>query len=375
MEDISLSKDSSGNSSICFLNYDLAFGGTEKVIVSLANHFQSLGKKVTILTLSDANDFIDFLHPDIAIECLQIAKMKLLVPKLSQFILKNKFDNFISNVWPLTSLSFIVRIFSQDTRLIFIEHCNLSEQFKSRSLFFRVAQKISIVIFYRFAHVIVGVSDGVKQDLVSKGLREHNIKVIYNPVITQPIESLDQSNQATKLWKLSDKKKLIAVGRFEAQKNFINLIDAIYFAKKNLGLDVSLLILGDGEERNKISSRIIELGLEGNIFLGGWVSDPLPYYDLSDLFILPSNYEGFGVVIVEAMSRGLNIVSTDCKSGPSEILQQGELGFLCHVNDPEALGYAIKNALDSPIKKELLIKRSEDFSEKIIGALYEDIIV
>tara|TARA_B100000787_G_scaffold33904_1_gene23396 strand:- start:409 stop:1536 length:1128 start_codon:yes stop_codon:yes gene_type:complete len=375
MEDISLSKDSSGNSSICFLNYDLAFGGTEKVIVSLANHFQSLGKKVTILTLSDANDFNDFLHPDVAIECLQITKMKLLVPKLSQFILKNKFDNFISNVWPLTSLSFIVRIFSQDTRLIFIEHCNLSEQFKSRSLFFRFVQKISIVIFYRFAHVIVGVSDGVKQDLVSKGLREHDIKVIYNPVITQPIGSLDQSNQATKLWKSSDKKKLIAVGRLKAQKNFINLIDAIYFAKKNLGLDVSLLILGDGEERNKIFSRIIELGLEGNIFLGGWVSDPLPYYDLSDLFILPSDYEGFGVVIVEAMSRGLNIVSTDCKSGPSEILQQGELGFLCHVNDPEALGYAIKNALDSPIKKELLIKRSEDFSEKIIGALYEDIIV
>tara|TARA_B110000858_G_C17688009_1_gene419912 strand:+ start:646 stop:852 length:207 start_codon:yes stop_codon:yes gene_type:complete len=68
-------------------------------------------------------------------------------------------------------------------------------------------------------------------------------------------------------------------------------------------------------------------------------------------------------------------VSTDYKSGPSEILQQGELGFLCRVSDPEALGYAIKNALDSPIKKELLIKRSEDFSEKIIGALYEDIIV
>ena len=68
-------------------------------------------------------------------------------------------------------------------------------------------------------------------------------------------------------------------------------------------------------------------------------------------------------------------MSTDYKSGPSEILQQGELGFLCRVNDPEALGYAIKNALDSPIKKELLIKRSEDFSEKIIGALYEDIIV
>jgi len=375
MEDISSSQDSQGSSSICFLNYDLAFGGTEKVIVSLANHFQSLGKNVTILTLSDNNDFHGFLHPDIAIECLQIKKMKLLVPKLSQFILKNKFDNFISNVWPLTSLSFVVRIFSQDTRLIFIEHCNLSEQFKGKSLFFKYAQKISIGIFYRFAHVIVGVSDGVKQDLVSKGLREHKIKVIYNPVITEPLQALDPSNQATKLWKSSNKKKLIAVGRFKAQKNFINLVDAIDFAKKNLGLDVSLLILGDGEERHKISSRIIELGLEENVFLAGWVSDPLPYYDLSDLFILSSDYEGFGVVIVEAMSRGLNIVSTDCKSGPSEILKKGELGFLCQVNDPESLGHAIKHALDHPIEKESLIKRSEDFSEKRIGALYEDIIV
>ncbi|HCK04009.1 MAG TPA: hypothetical protein DHV86_04490, partial [Methylophilaceae bacterium] len=112
--------------------------------------------------------------------------------------------------------------------------------------------------------------------------------------MTEPLQALDPSNQATKLWKSSNKKKLIAVGRFKAQKNFINLVDAIDFAKKNLGLDVSLLILGDGEERHKISSRIIELGLEENVFLAGWVSDPLPYYDLSDLFILSSDYEGFG---------------------------------------------------------------------------------
>ena len=375
MEKILSSQDLQGSSSICFLNYDLAFGGTEKVIVALANHFQSLGKKVTILTLSHTNDFNRFLHPDIVIECLHIKKMKFLLPKLSRFILKNKFDNFISNVWPLTSLSFVVRIFSKDTRLIFIEHCNLSEQFKHKSLFFRSLQKLSISIFYRFAHVIVGVSDGVKQDLVSKGLHDDKIKVIYNPVISQSLQAIDQSNQATMQWRSSNKKKLIAVGRFKAQKNFTNLVNAIHFAKKNLGLDISLLILGDGEEREKISTRIIDLNLEDNIFLAGWVSDPLPYYDLSDLFILPSDYEGFGVVIVEAMSRGLNIVSTDCKSGPSEILQKGELGFLCKVNDPESLGHAIKDALDNPIRKELLIKRSEDFSERRIGALYEDIIV
>ena len=117
------------------------------------------------------------------------------------------------------------------------------------------------------------------------------------------------------------------------------------------------------------------MGLDKNIFLAGWIDDPLPYFDLADLFVLPSNYEGFGVVIVEAMSRGLNIVSTNCKSGPSEILLDGALGTLCEVNNHKALANAILHGLSNPINSDKLIKRSEDFSEKKIGKLYEDILL
>ena len=137
---------------------------------------------------------------------------------------------------------------------------------------------------------------------------------------------------------------------------------------------MSLLLLGDGEEKEKILERVVALGLEENIFLAGWVSDPLPYFDLADLFVLSSDYEGFGVVIVEAMSRGLNIVSTNCKSGPSEILNNGEFGFLCEVDNPESLSHSIMSALNKPIPKDRLIQRSEDFSEKKIGNLYAEII-
>jgi len=374
MLDITDSKNYVEGESICFLNFDLAFGGTEKVIVSLANHFHSLGKKVTILTLSNKNDFEGFLNSEICVTCLNVRKMKFLIPKLSHYILKNRFDNFFANVWPLTSLSFVVRAFSQNTNLIFIEHCNLSEQFKNKSNFFKYMQKISIRILYKFAHLIVAVSEGVKKDLMDKGVSEDRIKVIYNPVITEPYQELHAANLAAEQWKASSKNKLIAVGRFKAQKNFTNLVEAIYIAKNKLNLDLSLLILGDGEERRKISERIIKLNLQENIFLAGWVSDPLPYYDLSDLFVLSSDYEGFGVVIVEAMSRGLNIVSTNCKSGPSEILKNGELGFLCEVNNSESLSKTIMNALNHPIPKERLIRRSYDFSEEKIGKLYEDIV-
>lgn len=374
MKNIAQPIDLAGKNSVCFLNYNLAYGGTEKVIVSLANHFQSLGHQVTIITLSETNDFKDFINPDIRIVCLYVAKMKFLIPKLSSFILKNKFDNFISNVWPLTSLSFIVRIFSKDTRLIFVEHCNLTEQFQDKSFFFKSMQNISINIFYRFAHLIVGVSAGVKQDLMNRGLSKQRIKVIYNPVISQPLKESGQTNQSIQKWKASSKKKLIAVGRFKAQKNFRNLVKAIHCLKKDLNLDVSLLILGDGEERKIIEQTIINLDLEDNIFLAGWVSDPLPYYDIADLFVLSSNYEGFGVVIVEAMSRGLNIVSTDCKSGPREILNEGELGYLSIVDDPKSLARSIANALAHPIEKDKLVERSKDFSEIKIGMLYEKII-
>ena len=189
------------------------------------------------------------------------------------------------------------------------------------------------------------------------------------------MEWANPSIKGVQSWMDSSKQKLIAVGRLKSQKNFINLVEAIAFAKKGLNLDINLLILGDGEQRESIQNKINSLDLSENIFLAGWVKDPLSYYNLADLFVLSSDYEGFGVVIVEAMSQGLNIVSTDCKSGPSEILLDGSLGVLCKVNDCKSLGKAIDYALKNPIDSTALIRRSEEFSENKIGKLYEEVLI
>ena len=361
--------------SVCFFNYNLAFGGTEKVIVSLANNFIASGRQVTILTVSHENDFQNTIHPDVKLVTLGIAKIRVSIPSLVSFLLKNRVDNFIANVWPLTSLSFFIRIVFWKTRLIFIEHCHLSEQYKDNSKYFRVLQRMSIYISHQFAHSIVAVSRGVKDDLISTGLNGKHIKVIYNPVVSASNLEVDESNFAIQCWAQSSKIKLIAAGELKPQKNFLNLLNAVFYLKNELGLNLSLLILGDGAERGLIENKIHDLDLKENIFLAGWVDDPLVYFKLADLFILSSDYEGFGMVIAEAMSQGLNVVSTDCKSGPSEILNNGSLGFLCEVRNSESLGRAIDLALKNPIEPTKLIERSNDFSEKKVSSLYEEIII
>jgi glycosyltransferase involved in cell wall biosynthesis len=365
--------------SVCFLNYDLSFGGTEKVIVSLANYLSAQKRKVTILLLSNKNDFKDFLSPEVEIISLDISKIKYFIFYFAIFIRKQKFNNFISNVWPLTSLSFLVRALSPKTKLIYVEHCNLSEQFKERSYFFKICQNLSIKYLYKFAHSVVTVSAGLKDDLVKKGVLSTKITTIYNPVICVPPDEQTEikigNSDLIDKWLTHPGKKIIAVGELKPQKNFINLVNAFSLLRKKIDIDASLLILGDGQEMNEIRNAIKSQDLDKHIFLPGWVKDPLPYFKFGDIFALSSNYEGFGVVIVEALSQGLNVVSTDCKSGPREILKDGEFGFLCPIQDSLAFAESMEKALKNPLPEAKLLQRSFDFTEEKIGKLYEEILL
>jgi glycosyltransferase involved in cell wall biosynthesis len=91
-----------------------------------------------------------------------------------------------------------------------------------------------------------------------------------------------------------------------------------------------------------------ELGIAGDVIFAGYDLDPWPWLASADVFALSSDYEGLPNVLVEALHAGLPVVSTDCKSGPREILDDGVYGHLVRCNDPAALGAAIEDALDRP---------------------------
>tara|TARA_B110000263_G_scaffold207292_1_gene188581 strand:- start:1248 stop:2336 length:1089 start_codon:yes stop_codon:yes gene_type:complete len=357
---------------ICFFLYDLKMGGAEKVIVNLANHLAKKGYDVSLLTVNEGNDLEDLINPDVKVETLGKDRIISSLPRLIHFLRQNHFNYFVPNVWPITIISFVTRIISRKTQMVFIEHCNLTAEFSNRNFFFKLFQNISIFIFYRLAHKVITVSGGVKDDLLIKGVPRNKLEVIYNPRLSinnnDPKDPIDIDK-----WVNSPEKKIICVGELKKQKNFSNLIKAIGILHNKFKIKSKVLILGDGIERDLLENLIEKEDLNDHIFLPGWVKSPIPFLEMADLFVLSSDYEGFGVVIAEALSTGLNVVSTDCKSGPREILNDGELGTLCEVDNPGDLAEGIYKSLENPKDKEILLRRAEDFSMDNIGKQYEKI--
>ncbi len=154
---------------------------------------------------------------------------------------------------------------------------------------------------------------------------------------------------------------LVAAGRLAPWKGFSDLIEAA--ALVNARRPVHLLILGDGPLRDELQGLVDTRGLRDTVQLVGYVENPLKYFAKSDVFVLSSLVEGLPNVLVEAMMCGCTPVSTDCPTGPSEVLQDGKYGYLVPMRDPIAMAAAIACALDAPIPKALLDEAVAPFEE------------
>jgi glycosyltransferase involved in cell wall biosynthesis len=130
------------------------------------------------------------------------------------------------------------------------------------------------------------------------------------------------------------------------------------------------MILGTGELMEATKALVDQEGLADKVIIPGPAPDAAPYYRSADLFVLSSDYEGFGNVIVEALTCGLPVVSTDCRSGPAEILENGRYGRLVPVGDAAALTQAMLESLDATHDREVLMRRAQDFSPERIANQY-----
>jgi glycosyltransferase involved in cell wall biosynthesis len=131
----------------------------------------------------------------------------------------------------------------------------------------------------------------------------------------------------------------------------------------------------DDERRRELAALAGELGIGNDVSLPGFVENPLAYMSRAALFALSSIYEGFGMVLVEALACGCPVVSTACPSGPTEILNNGAYGQLAPIGDPEALAEAMHRTLLTPPDKELLRRRAADFSLERVVDLYESLLL
>lgn len=157
---------------------------------------------------------------------------------------------------------------------------------------------------------------------------------------------------------------LVAAGSLAPWKGYADLIHAMKELSKRVRC--RLLILGDGPLRSELEALIVELGLSDVVKLQGYVENPLKFFSHADLFVHSSHVESLGNVLVEAMMCGCTVVSTDCPTGPREVLQDGKYGYLVPVNDPVAMAAGIEKALESPIPTSLLQEAIKPFSEHAV---------
>ena len=158
------------------------------------------------------------------------------------------------------------------------------------------------------------------------------------------------------------------------QKDFPTLLRA-FAAVKTVRPALRLVLLGEGSARPALARLARELGIEEAVLLPGHVDNPYAFMSRAAVFALLSIYEGLPTVLIEALACGAPVVSTDCPSGPAEILEHGRLGRLVPVGDESALAAAILAALDAPGDRDARRRRGFDFTSEAVARRYLPVLL
>jgi len=344
-------------------------GGAERVMINLAKGFIDLGNQVDFVLVKKKGVYIEKVAPTVNIIDFDCRSTLRSLPKLVKYLGDREPHLLISTLNTPNVTALVAKFFHKgQTRFVIREANTLSLHLNNKGIK-RCALTWLTKKIYPHADAIVAVSKGVAEDLKSFCcLDERKIKIIQNPVVV-PDDVHGGHDDHIHEWLLyKNKPTIIAVGRLEKQKNFELLIRA--FKRVRDKIDIRLIILGEGSMRAALETLIESLDIRQHISMPGFQINPYSYMARADLFVLSSLWEGFPNSLVEALACGCPVVSTDCQSGPAEILDDGKYGALVPLNDIESMATEIVSALSSPRDKKSLIQRANEFSLEKTARLY-----
>lgn len=369
---------SNKNKKIALFIPSLAGGGAERVFVNLANEFARRGINVNLVLAKKEGPYLKNVSENVKIIDLKARRVLFAIFPLTRYLRQEKPRVLLSTVDHANIIAVLARFLSRAKIKVIIRVANnLSVSLQGTKGYRRPLRLYGTILFSRFADEIVAVSKGVAEDFAktAKVARER-IKVIYNPTVTPEI--FNKANEVPKIknqkpsfakqgaggdeMKKSQRtsKIVLGVGSFLRQKGFETLIRA--FVKVRENKRVKLIILGEGEERKKLESLVKDLKLEEDVDMPGFMENPYVYMARADVYVLSSWWEGLPNTLIEAMACGTPVVSTDCPSGPREILENGKYGKLVPVGDVEAMVRAIEETLENPPDSKKLRERAKAFS-------------
>ena len=355
-----------------FIN-SLDSGGAEKIASLLINDLKS-EYNLTLLLMNetikyDLQDFnkIHFLENAKLTEngILKLLKLPLLAWKYKNYCQNNKIDISISLLSRPNYIAILSKLFGNKSTIVISEHSLPSKQYGSHTMQSKI-NRFLIKTLFNFADKIIAVSDASAIDLKKNFFIEKKIKIVPNCIDIQEIKD----KMAEKVNFDFSKFTYITIGRLDAGKNHTMLIKA--FAK--LDFTAQLIIIGEGELKKELLTLIKKLDLDDKVFLLGYKSNPYKYLSKSDCFVFTSNYESFGIVLLEAMACNLPIIATASK-GPIEILNtRCNYEKLLPIDDIKSLFNLMNEIYKNDLKRSLLKNKSQEciknFINKNIGRDY-----
>lgn len=351
------------NKNICLVIDTLSGnGGAEKATLSLAQGLSKLNCRVDVVVLDNKissyplDEFEFNVHniDEVKYPIRQIRALKKVKPlqrKIDEIGID--FDLFVASLGDSRRACKWAKL----PNTYYCIHSTVSKTGVSK--FFRKASYFFQKMFNEKLNLIT-VSKGIEQDLLGFGLDPTDVQTIYNPF------DFSEIKRQAGAYQIDDQEYIVHVGRFGSGKRHDVLIRAYQQSK----IKQKLLLLGDDSNKTggNIKKLVKDLGLQDKVIFKGFNSNPFPYVKNAKALVLSSDFEGFGMVLVEALVLGTPIVSTDCPSGPNEILVDELKPFLSPIGDSEALAKNIKKMVSKPIKITEIY--SDRFSAEVSARQY-----
>lgn len=349
----------------------LGGGGVELVMLTLAEEFLRRGIETDIVLMKRKGEHKGEVPSEARVFDLKAHQVVMGPPALAQHLRRRRTSVLLSAGYT-NRIALLARILAgASTSVVISEHSTVSIS-SSKSVLPDWTLDQLTKWTYPLAEQMIAVSEGVADDVSqSLNLRREDFEVVYNPVIGP--ETFERAEQTVEHPWFSDASPplILGVGRLVEQKGFSILLRA--FAEVQESRRCRLVILGEGDKRSVLQEQATQLGIRDDIWMPGFVSNPQKYMAEASVFALSSRWEGLGNVLIEAMACGTPVVSTDCPSGPAEILENGEHGRLVPVDDPVALAAGIEDALDghvAPAPRSALDRfRRETVAEQYLNIL------
>jgi glycosyltransferase involved in cell wall biosynthesis len=351
---------------VVFFHPYFSDGGVERTNLGLARGLIGLGYKVAFVTIQPTAHFVD--------EVRALGIEWVVLPAKSTLAAQPGFVHWLHQQRSLASgcPSRLIVISCQYYvnlaclifrplwgRRMYVRHIlserNHLDEFQLHSGIKYSLIKCLVRYLYRYADTVIANSQELASDLSRATGRM--VGVVYNPTVNDRLYRLAKEPVTESWYGIEKTATIVAIGRLSPQKDFANLIRAFAILRKTT--NARLIILGEGPERELLGVVAEEQGVSRDVLLPGFVENPYKFLKKSDLFVLSSAYEGLPNVLIEALALKVPVISTACRSGPAEILKNGEFGQLVPVGDPQALAKAMQNVFDDLGKASAMAESAE----------------